>query len=59
MHPIDQGGNFYRDIILAANVDQLNSTLPFSIQPPTDERPFAYAFEPRHYFEGFPATRKR
>lgn len=58
MHPIDRGENFYREIILAANVDQLNSSLPFSIQPPTDERPFAYAFEPRHYFEGFPGNTK-
>lgn len=58
LHPLDNnaGNNFYREIITAANVDQLNSGLPFSIQPPTDERPFAYAFEPRHYFEGFPGN---
>jgi hypothetical protein len=60
MHPRgdNNADNFYRDIITAANVDQLNSSLPFSIQPPTDERPFAYAFEPRHYFEGFPGNTK-
>ena len=58
MHPLDSGENFYRDIITAANVDQLNNSLPFSIQPPTDERPFAYAFEPRHYFDGFPGNTK-
>jgi hypothetical protein len=61
MHPLgdnNRGNNFYREIITAANVDQLNSSLPFSIQPPTDERPFAYAFEPRHYFEGFPGNTK-
>lgn len=61
MHPLGDNNadnNFYRDIITAANVDQLSSSLPFSIQPPTDERPFAYAFEPRHYFEGFPGNTK-
>ena len=58
MHPLNNGENFYRDIIRSANVDQLNNSLPFSIQPPTDERPFAYAFEPRHYFQGFPGNTK-
>jgi Spermine/spermidine synthase domain len=59
MYPADNSGdNFYRSIIAAQNVDQVNRDLPFSIQPPTDERPFIYAFEPRHYFAGFPANFK-
>lgn len=50
--------NIYADIISTPDVERFNLSLPFSIQPPTDERPFLYAFEPRHYFASFPQNLK-
>jgi hypothetical protein len=59
MFPAGGGdSNIYADIISAPDVEQFNLRLPFSIQPPTDERPFLYAFEPRHYFASFPQNLK-
>jgi hypothetical protein len=49
-----EGGNIYADIISAPDVEQFDRKLPFTTRPPTDERPFLYAFEPRHYFASFP-----
>jgi SAM-dependent methyltransferase len=40
----DTGGNLYQRIIEADSLSGLDATLPFSIAPATDDRPFQYAF---------------
>lgn len=40
--------NLYAEIVEAPDLDQLSRTLPFSILPATDDRPFQYALDAAH-----------
>jgi len=43
-YPAKDGRNIYADVVEAPTVGALEATLPFTISPSTDDRPFHYAF---------------
>jgi hypothetical protein len=45
-YPPRDGRTIYADVVEAPTIAGLEATLPFTIQPSTDDRPFHYAFNP-------------
>src|SRR5262249_44250739 len=43
-YPSDTGDNLYADVVQSPSMAALDTSLPFSILPSTDDRPFHYAF---------------
>lgn len=43
-YPSDAGDNLYSEVIEAPDLAALNASLPFSVLPTTDDKPFHYAF---------------
>lgn len=46
LYPPGPVRTIYADVVEAASVAALEATLPFTIRPSTDDRPFHYAFNP-------------